>query len=82
MRTYLKKRRSRVELELNEVLCNCCGHAFECLDVGMIPFKMFLGYGTEFDLEEHDFDLCNNCYKTFINSFLYRVDVRTIQEIE
>lgn len=56
--------------KIKEIVCNKCG---ETIDIK--NYKDFLniykawGYNSNYDSEHHEFEICENCYKSFISSF-------------
>lgn len=76
MRIY--KDVSVIKKDIKEVICNMCGenikkddfdHFYDYLQVDKL-----WGYTSEYDGENHCFDLCQDCYEKFINSFKIPID--------
>lgn len=64
--------------EIAEVKCNKCCKLIEKDTLGNLVDYFSVdkrwGYGTKLDSEEHKFDLCEDCYKEIIDSFLIKVE--------
>lgn len=61
-----------------ERICNKCGKTIssaECegypIANAMLPFKINFGYGSDFDGETWEWDLCPDCLLEFIKTFKY-----------
>lgn len=59
--------------EINEVFCNMCEKPIKKDEFGKfydyISIDKHWGYLSSFDGERHQFDLCNECYKSIIKNF-------------
>ncbi len=69
----LLKPETIIQYKVEEVKCNCCGQPIEKDSFGntldyLSVYKRW-GYGTTMDSEEHEFDLCEECYKKIISQF-------------
>ena len=70
------------ELEITEIICNKCGKSFKpknkqdffWRDI-VQSFAIEYQYGSEYDMEIWQFDICEDCLKDFIDSFKYNVKV-------
>lgn len=79
MRRYIavKKEKEIMEQEIAEIICNQCGNEIE----RNVPEPVVLhvnhrwGYGSKFDMENHQFDLCEECYEKFIAGFQVPVEM-------
>lgn len=54
--------------QLDRVVCNRCGRELEKYEDHLSVSKKW-GYGTGFDGETHNFDLCEECYKKIAADF-------------
>ena len=65
------------KVEATSIVCNRCGMSFDCDDDfenNLIHnFNIEFGYGSEHDLEEWSFDLCEACIEELIESFKIKV---------
>lgn len=56
-----------------KVKCNCCGKEITADKHGYTSDYLSVnkkwGYGSDFDNENHSFDICEECYKSIINKF-------------
>lgn len=69
----LLKAETIIQYSVEEVKCNCCGKTIEKDSFGntfdfLSVYKRW-GYGTSIDNQEHEFDLCEDCYKKIISQF-------------
>lgn len=62
--------------QLDTVICNCCGKEISKDQYGQledyITIKKTWGYNSAFDGQVHEYDICNSCYKTWIEMFKER----------
>lgn len=70
--------------ELAAVYCNCCGKKLK-VEHGIVKEGVFMadilwGYFSEKDGEQHDFDICENCYDLLIEKFRIPVERRNFRE--
>jgi hypothetical protein len=58
---------------IDEVICNCCGKPIPKTPQGQTTDYLHIhkrwGYGTSLDSQEHSFDLCDVCYKKWLDTF-------------
>lgn len=63
-----------IQNKITDVKCNCCGKLIYKDSLGNISDYLSVskrwGYGTTLDNEEHNFDLCEDCYKKIISTFV------------
>ncbi len=64
----------------NESYCNCCGEKIAHLNnqiskTEYLHVQKSWGYFSEYDMENHEFNICQKCYSKFINSFAIPVQV-------
>lgn len=52
---------------VDKVFCNCCGN--EITDNEFVHIDHQWGYNSHKDYEQHQFDICESCYDSFINNF-------------
>lgn len=69
----MRKFKDKNELKLVELRCNCCGRIMK-LEKGIIMEGIFhvdypWGYFSKKDGIIHSFDLCEECYDKWIDSF-------------
>lgn len=61
------------KLDVDKVICNCCGKEIKIDKFGeiedYITIKKSWGYNSNFDGEEHEIDICNDCYQKWIEKF-------------
>jgi|SaaInlStandDraft_4_1057021.scaffolds.fasta_scaffold20813_4 hypothetical protein len=62
----------RTEEIVVSLTCNCCGKTYTHDDVDMgditnIDFSF--GYGSRFDLQHWDFDICDDCIEAWVKTF-------------
>lgn len=71
--------RTHVNTKKTEVMCNCCGRKLAVENgivmEGVISIQADWGYFSEKDGEVHVFDICENCYDKWIESFNIPIDV-------
>lgn len=70
MRIAENVKRIIIEQELKRIICNKCG---EVSDVDYTntdqEFILSFGYGSEYDMQNWKFDLCEKCLMKIINEF-------------
>ncbi len=58
---------------LEGIVCNCCGKEIEKSGSGRLSDYLSVdkdwGYLSPFDLENHSFDICVECYNRIIGTF-------------
>ncbi len=69
--------RSR-EKKLEKIICNQCGEVIS-LEAEAFSIAYKWGYGSKFDLEKHEFDLCESCYEKLIVGFKIPTEVEEYQ---
>ena len=71
MRVFLE--RTTLTPQLSNVRCNVCGRDVEKEDPGYFEDHISItkrwGFHSPFDGEEHDIDLCVDCYQDWISRF-------------
>lgn len=80
MKTYTKRRKLAYDC-LIAVKCNSCQEDLFNSDSGPFnvhEFKVENAFGDKFDLETHEFDLCDKCYCKIIKKFKIPPTVRRI----
>ncbi|MFI3208549.1 MAG: hypothetical protein R3Y40_05385 [Eubacteriales bacterium] len=82
MRQYTTKKTTQVveEKELGKIICNQCGEEIK-VDVTkgeVFQAKYSWGYGSKYDLQRHEFDLCETCYDKLIQGFKIPIDVEEL----
>ena len=64
--------------KIDKVKCNCCGSEITSDANGYssdyLSVSKRWGYNSSFDNIEHNFDLCEDCYKKLIGTFKIPVD--------
>lgn len=59
--------------KVDKVQCNCCGKDIATDKFGYtsdyLSVEKKWGYGSIFDNEIHNFDICEDCYKKMISKF-------------
>lgn len=79
MRGFIKK---KTEIDFcNSAICNKCGKKFE-YDEGLCgwqnlvhKFVIKFAYGSKYDYERWDFDLCEDCIEEIVSTFKIPVEV-------
>lgn len=73
LKGYLIKKEKAVK-----IYCNKCAAEIKKIDdhnfTDFLEIKKYWGYFSEMDGETHSFDICEDCYKEFINSFKIPVE--------
>lgn len=63
----------RKQLEIDEIVCNMCGRSSKKNELNyleeFVEIHKKWGYHSEFDGEEHSFEICPDCYKKLIEQF-------------
>lgn len=71
--------------ELQEVRCNLCGKEMKLeqgyLKEGCFAGEQVFGYFSKKDGFRHSFDLCENCYDKFVETFAIPVDISEETEL-
>ncbi len=66
------------------IICNCCGQKINSTKQHPYPDYITIhkiwGYDSPYDGEEHDIDLCTDCYAKWIQTF--KIDPRDRKEAE
>lgn len=56
--------------ELKGIVCNCCGKTSEPHYIDSTQqFRLGFGYGSKYDCETWEFDLCEECLEKFVRGF-------------
>lgn len=62
----------------DKIYCNKCGKSIGKDNSGhftdFLDIRKAWGYFSEYDGEKHSFDLCQDCYRSFIESFVIPID--------
>ena len=79
------------EIKIDDVICNCCGKVvpkttyvdFNTKEPFIIindylEISQTWGYHSDYDDERHEFDICPECYKKWINSFKIPVKIKSV----
>lgn len=66
--TYVKKIKEVEELESRIIICNKCGDSEEGYYVGCQSVTFDFGYGSYFDGEQWELELCDSCIKELAKS--------------
>ena len=66
MRKYLKVKTE--ELHLDKISCGWCGKKLKDNNIFYegTTFEVRFGYGSEFDLTEFEFEICDKCFVKFL----------------
>lgn len=76
MREYRETKKVEKQIEEVSAACNKCGKKFEknksdlCWDAQLHNFGVSGGYGSEYDMESFDFDLCEECVNELVKTFM------------
>lgn len=77
------KQYKKIESEeqvVETMYCNKCGKAIvvenNILKEGVFQGVISWGYFSDKDGETHEFDICENCYDTFVKSFTVPVNIQ------
>lgn len=79
MRKYKKIKKEIVVKELKSVICNKCGRKekadYDGLDTGNISnIELSFGFGSKFDLEQWEMDICDECLEEWVSEFKHKPD--------
>ncbi len=70
--------------ELAAMYCNCCGKKLKIehgiVKEGVFTAEISWGYFSEKDGEQHNFDICEDCYERMIEKFKIPVECRNFKE--
>lgn len=59
--------------KIDTIKCNCCGNEITTDGQGYTSDYLSVskrwGYNSDFDNQEHSFDICQDCYKKLIATF-------------
>jgi hypothetical protein len=65
-----------VTLRLNEIVCDCCGKVNVCDDFqvtgDITSFSVIPGYGSMYDSETWELDICDECMVSWIKTFKHK----------
>ena len=59
---------------IDSITCNKCGKTIPDNEENIHISNTF-GYYSDFDMETHRFDLCQDCYKNLINSMTIPIEI-------
>ena len=66
--------------ELIAVTCNCCGKVSDenvwASDIEIWEHEF--GYGSQYDMDKVSMDICDDCYKKWIDSFVHPPKIITV----
>jgi len=77
MKKSKKVKKSVEVVKITDILCNKCGKTLCPEDIYWqegCNIEIEFEYGSNKDGETHKFDLCDNCYDEFTNSFKYGIE--------
>lgn len=61
----------------DEIFCNMCGEKIPTDKLGYVKDHLNIvktwGYNSNYDGEEHSFDICAECYGKLINQFVIKI---------
>lgn len=85
MVVFLKKYNKTEERKLQSVVCNCCGRQLKVeggyLREECISVDHSFGYFSRRDGSRHHFDLCEDCYQKWIQTFRLPVEEDEEEEL-
>jgi len=62
-----------------KTLCNVCGKEFNQWDeVENLGIHMRIGYGSKYDGDEIDLDMCCSCFDTWMDEFISQCSIDPI----
>ncbi len=71
--------------KIKKIVCNCCGQELTIkngiVQEGVFEGKVQWGYFSEWDGEDHSFDLCTECYRKITGGFNIPVTVEERTEL-
>jgi hypothetical protein len=77
LKPFLKARRLDMDNKRGEITCNRCGKTKEVTDYGyeddqFHKIELVFGYGSNFDTERWNFQLCEDCIIEYVKAFKYQ----------
>ncbi len=88
--TIIKSQETVEEKKVSVITCNQCGKEIllnqpsvpeyedEFTKAAFLSVDQSWGYGSQYDLEHHEFDLCESCYEKLIEGFQVPIQVEEI----
>lgn len=78
----ITKKCLQIKKKPNKIYCNKCGEEMQKDSNGYFPDYLEVqknwGYFSDYDGQTHYFDICQDCYHSFIESFAIPVDKSTL----
>lgn len=78
MRIQEEKNISIKKTIIKKIICNCCGKEYdvinECDFSDITPISITFGYGSKFDTDTLEFELCDDCIEKIVSTFKYEPD--------
>jgi|LakMenEpi03Aug12_release.lakeMendotaPanAssembly.Ray.scaffolds.fasta_scaffold977024_2 hypothetical protein len=76
---YIEKEVTTTEKIVSMVACDCCGkethitdeYQFVCSNI--TNFSILFGYGSKFDMDTWDFEICDDCIEKWVSTFKHPV---------
>lgn len=70
------------QCEIEKIFCNCCGKEINKNPLGYFEDHLSIekkwGYGSGFDGEDHNIDICKKCYVSWVRSFKHTVQEKNL----
>lgn len=74
----MRKYKTGNEKKIIDLCCNKCGKSIKVenniVKEGVFSIDYKWGYFSDMDSEIHSFDLCEECYKEFIDGFIIEIE--------
>ena len=78
-----KTQKQKIEIEIEKPLsitCNMCGKSYTYKDEyfahDITTINVQFGYGSKVDMENWEFDLCDDCLEKIVDKFIYKPKVK------
>lgn len=84
--TTIETQKTMEEMKLSVIICNQCGKEIQIpsdeegtFQADVAKAEVFAadyswGYGSKYDMERHQFDLCETCYEKLIEGFQVKIE--------
>jgi len=78
MRELKRFEETVVKEETLSLTCDCCGKTvdgeMEVLSSDINDFHINFGYGSKFDMDTWNFDVCDECLEKWVSTFKHPID--------
>jgi hypothetical protein len=71
------------DMAKGKMFCNVCGKPIDqiCEDQAVVSIHNRIGYGSKYDGDEIDLDICCDCFDKLIDDFTEKCAINPIKEI-